>query len=283
MTNSSKPIYCLAFLVLFYLSGQVNAQEAVQSEESAASSLSAYLFPARPTRAGGSPTVNFDDLEPLSKGLIQPFDVAKKYAHIFLGGDFYEFSKQNLPCDTLNNRLGKNKEKFVPISDGSFFRPSKAQNLQQIEGYYMFKNNKFLPGLIPSAEIWIKIEGYQTAKSSSEKNCVVITFLVPENVGGKIQSNTYVLKADGKLQAMEGVALANLSQAKNFSDYWILPLNDPNDNTHLVGKGLAVLGSMVSQQFCKNLKGIIYALNTNAGNQSSIFFRKVETDRAVKF
>lgn len=179
--------------------------------------------------------------------------------------------------------MGNSKDKFVPISDGSFFRPSHANNLQQLEGYYMFKNNKFLPGIIPSAEIWIKVEGYQTAKSSTGKNCVVITFLVPENVAGKIQPNTYVLKADGKLQAMEGTALANLHQAKNFSDYWILPLNDPNDNTHLVGKGLSVMGSMVSQQFCKNLRGIIYALNPNSGNQNSIFFRKVDTDLAVKF
>lgn len=269
----------LLILIFFCIhQGQTLAQTAAPDSSNPTSILSAYLFKQSSQRGG----FDYATLEPFQKGLTKVFDVSTKYGNIYLGGDFFENSSGLYSCDPIVAKMTKGEDKVAPISDGHFFIPVKFTQIEDLEGYYYFKNSKFLNGLIPNSEVWMKIEAYKTA-NTSEKNCLVIKLLIPSKVNGVIKNEVYLLKSDGKIILYTSVDDVEFSKRKDFPNYWIVPINDPNDNSHLSGKGFSILGSFVKQPNCKNLWGLLYPIGLQGDNMKSIFFRKVAESATVKF
>lgn len=274
---------CLFFsfgliLICLSISPASFGQEAKEEVSETEANFSAFLFKGRSQRGGP----DYNTLEPFQQGLMGLFDVTSKYGTVFLGGDFSEVTFKKFACDPIVNQMTKGTEKLAPVSDGNFFTPGKFNKIADLEGYYYFKNNNFLPGLMANAEIWMKMEAHQTSKTS-EKNCLLVKFLIPEKLNGTIKNVVYVLKADGKIKPYNGENDTEFVSRKEFPNYWIVPLNDPNGTSHLSGQGFSILGSFVKQANCKNLWGLIYPISSQGAHVKSVFFRKVTEGFPLNF
>lgn len=272
--------FILLFIVLVGMLPVTNtlAQEANEETANPEEIFSAFLFPGRLQRGG----FDYTTLEPLQAGLVGLFDLTTKYGNIFLGGDFQEVSKTQFSCDPIVQKMTKVENSPLAQTDGKFFTPGKVNQISDLEGYYYFKNNNFLPGILANAEIWMKMEAYQTAKTT-EKNCLVIKILVPEKVNGVVKNSVYMLKSDGKIKAVPNAQEVDISKSKEFPNYWIVPLKDPNGNSHISGQGFSVLGTFVTQSNCKNLSGLLFPVVTKGEQVKSIFLRKVTGQVPINF
>ena len=276
--------HSLLFIVLAGIS--VSPGHAQEKETKGPSSPKVYegfsgqMFPAKRTSRGSS--LNLDDIPAFAKGAISIFDFQKQYKRIFLGSDFFDEASQLNSCDSLKLKIGKIKSRFVPVSDRIFFRQSNFKKIEELEGYYKFKNSKNLPGLLPNVDIWIKMETYRKGKST-ENNCLVIKFLIPEDVKGQITESVYVLKIDGTLSALEPDSDLDFSKRPDFESFCIFPLNDARNTTHLVGKDFSVLGSFARQKQCEDLNGLLFPTTRKGASNGCVFFRRFTKDVAPKF
>jgi hypothetical protein len=287
--SSSAPIPMRHFLKSTLLSFQTffvvvhfafSQNDTIQNREKQFKGFSIQLFPAKSGVRGTG--VNLDDLEAFNKGNIKTFDFKNQYKRVYLGADFFEAAQKEKGCDSLKKWVGKDKKLFTPISDGMKFNRSLFSKIEDLEGVYKFKNSKFLPGIVPNVDVYVKIEVYKHAKSEG-KNCLIVKFLIPEQEGTQIVNKTYILKNDGVLVLLTEGNEPDFTIQKDFFQYAIYPLNDPNDATHLVGKNFHVMGSFANQAMCKNMNGLLFAMDKNGGNSGCIFFRKVPAEIAPGF
>ncbi len=277
-----------AFLIIFsvvFLFGTCSSfaqtdSSATQGAETEFYGFSAERFPAKKATRGSS--TSLDELSALTTGAIKLFDFQTQYKKVFLGADFFDVATKEKSCDTLRRKLGSQKSHFIPISDGKFFIHSHNSKIQDLEGYYRFRNSKNLPGILPNVDVWVKMESYVHGKST-EKNCLVITFLIPEDVNGKIEDKAYVMRNDGILVAIPAGTDPDFSQKLDFSKYCIFPLNDPHETTHLVGKEFNILGSFAKQKQCDNLKGLLFPTSRKGEASGCVFFRMMDPQVAPRF
>lgn len=269
--------YLVPFLFVF-LGFQALAQESAPEGGNPEETFSLRPFPKRATRG----SFDYSTLEPFQAGLIGLFDLHTKYGKIFLGGDFQEVSKTKFSCDPIIQKMMQSENGPNAQADGKFFTPGKINQIQELEGYYYFKNNNFLPGIMANAEIWVKMEAYQTAKTS-EKNCLLVKLLIPEKVNGQVKNSVYLLRSDGRIKAMPELKPEDFVKSKDFPNFWIIPLKDANGNAHISGQGFSVLGSFVNQINCKNLWGLIFPVASGVDQTKSIFLRKADLKPPVAF
>lgn len=267
----------LPLLFIFFGFGAM-AQESVLEGGNPEETFSLRPFPKRSTRG----SFDYSTLEPLQAGLIGFFDLHTRYGNIYLGGDFQEVSKTIFSCDPIIQKMIQSGNNAQLQADGKFFTPGKINQIQELEGYYYFKNNNFLPGIMPNAEIWVKMEAYQTAKTA-EKNCLLVKLMIPEKVNGVVKNSVYVLRSDGKIKAMPDLKSEEFVKSKEFPNYWILPLKDANGNAHISGQGFSVLGTFVNQSNCKNLWGLIFPVASGVDQMKSIFLRKADIKPPLAF
>lgn len=272
--------FCLILLIsgsIFHASAQ---EEAAKPSDSEFQGFSATLYPAkRNSRGTGS---SMDDLVPFATGSINHFDFQRKYSKVFLGTDFYDEASKLKACDSLKAKLGSIKSHWVPVSDGLFFNQSKFTKIEDLDGFYKFRNSKSLPGILPNVDVWIRMESYRHGKSS-EKNCLIIKFLIPEDIQGKMVTNAYVLRNDGILTPIAPGTDPDFSLKMDFNQYCIFPLNDPTETTHLVGKDFNILGSFAKQRQCDSLKGLLFPVSHKGSGSGCVFFRKMSAETAPKF
>lgn len=226
--------------------------------------------------------VAMEDLEALSAGSIKTYDFQNQYKKVFLGNDFYDIAIGYKSCDSLKRKLGNLKSRFIPVSDGKYFKHSVFTKIDELSGYYKFKNGKNLPGIMPNVDIFIKMETYKNAKTG-DKNCLVIKFLIPEDVQGKIENKEYVMRNDGILIGVPEGTDPDFSLKMDFSQYCIFPLNDPTGTTHLIGKDFTVLGSFAQQQQCENMNGLLFPTTRKGVATGCVFFRKTSSEYSPKF
>lgn len=136
--------------------------------------------------------------------------------------------------------------------------------------------------MMANAEIWMKLEAHQTSKTST-KNCLIVKFLIPEKINGITKNQVYILKPDGKIKPYLAENDLEFASRKEFPNYWIVPLNDPNGTSHLSGQGFSILGSFVKQPNCKNLWGLIYPISSQGAHVKSVFFRKAAENPPSNF
>ena len=238
--------------------------------------------PVSVKRNSRGPAVVLDDLEAFAAGNIKTYDFQNQYKKVFLGSDFFEVATKVKACDSLKTKMGKVKSHFIPVSDGQFFRQSHHEKIEELSGYYRFKNSKNLPGLLPNVDVWVKMETYKHAKSQ-DKNCLVIKFLIPEDVNGKMEDRAYVMRNDGILMAILPGTDPDFSLKLDFNQYCVFPLNDPTGTTHLIGKDFTVLGSFAQQRQCENMSGFLFPTSRKGSSTGCVFFRKVSADQAHGF
>ncbi|HOY95679.1 MAG TPA: hypothetical protein PK509_08080 [Catalimonadaceae bacterium] len=251
-----------------------------QGSETVFQGFSAEMFPAKKTTRGSS--LSLDDLSALTTGSIKLFDFQTQYKKVFLGADFYDVATKEKSCDSLRRKLGSQKSHFIPVSDGKFFSQTHFSKIQDLEGYYRFRNSKNLPGILPNVDVWVKMESYVHGKST-EKNCLVVKFLIPEDENGKIVEKAYVMRNDGILVAVPNGTDPDFSQKLDFSRYCIFPLNDPHETTHLVGLDFNILGSFARQKQCDNLKGLLFPTSRKGAASGCVFFRRMDPESAPRF
>jgi hypothetical protein len=271
------------FLVLFlggFLFSAKAQEEKKTTEEIEFTGFSAAPVSVKSTSRGTA--VVLEDLEAFSAGSIKAYDFRTQYKKVFLGNDFYDVATTYKSCDSLQKKLGKLKSHFIPVSDGKFFRSSIFSRIEELTGYYKFKNSKNLPGIMPNVDIWVKMETYKNAKTG-EKNCLVIKFLIPEDVNGKIENKEYVMKNDGILVSIPEGTDPDFSLKLDFAQYCIFPLNDPTGTTHLIGKDFTVLGSFAQQQQCENVNGLLFPTTRKGVATGCVFFRRSKEETAPKF
>lgn len=277
--NSSKSIF--TFFLLFNLLGSSPLLVLGQSDTVGSRELfSAQMFPSKTTSRGAAPRP--EDLEAFSKGSIRLFDFQNQYKKVFLGSDFFEAVVEEKACDSLKMRVGKLKTHFIPVSDGLSFDHTKHSRIEELEGYYKFKNSKNLPAVLPNVDVWIRIQAYRHGQTAN-KNCLVIKFLIPENVAGSIVNKVYAMRNDGVLVLLTEGNEPDFSLRKDFFDYCILPLNDPKETTHLVGKDFSVMGSFACQKQCHNMHGLLFPISRHGNSSGCIFFRRIGAEMAPGF
>lgn len=223
-----------------------------------------------------------EDLESFSKGNLKTFDFQNQYKKVFLGSDFFDAVQKEKGCDSLKKKVGKVKSQFVPVADGIEFSKSVFTKIEEIEGFYKFRNSKYLPGIVPNVDVWIKIESYRHGRSES-KNCIILKFLLPEKQGTEIVNQYYVMRNDGILVLLTEGSDPDFAMRKDFFQYAIYPLNDPNETTHLVGKGFQIMGSFAKQSQCQNMTGLLFPMEKNGTSPGCLFFRKMSDDLAPSF
>jgi hypothetical protein len=227
-------------------------------------------------------TLALEDLEAFSSGNIKTYNFQTQYKKVFLGNDFYDVAITYKTCDSLKRKLGQMKSHFIPVSDGKFFKHSVFTKIEELNGFYKFKNSKNLPGIIPNVDLWVKMETYKNGKNG-EKNCLVLKFLIPENVNDKIENKEYVMRNDGILVAIPAGTDPDFSLKMDFNQYCLHPLNDPTGTTHLIGKDFTVLGSFAQQQQCENVNGLLFPTTRKGEATGCVFFRKSSVEMAPKF
>ncbi len=242
--------------------------------------FSAERFPAKKSTRGTS--VVLEDLTAFSSGSIKLFNFQSQYKKVFLGSDFFEEANKEKACDTLQRIMGRNKSHFVPVADGMFFSKSDFNKIEELEGYYRFRNSKNLPGILPNVDVWLKMESYKHAKSA-QKNCLVIKFLIPEDVNGKIEEHAYVMRNDGILVAIPAGTDPDFSLKLDFNQYCIFPLNDVQETTHLIGREFNIMGSFARQKQCKNLNGLLFPVTRKGTSTGCVFFRKIDSESSPRF
>jgi hypothetical protein len=240
----------------------------------------AQMFPAKSGNRGAS--TGDGDLEAFSRGHLKRFDFQHEYGKVFLGSDFYESAMKEKSCDSLRMKIGKVPAHFIPVSDGLFFSQSVYARIEELDGYYKFRNSKNLPGILPNVDIYVRMETYQHGKSSN-KNCVVLKFLIPEDKGGKIIPQRYLMRNDGVLNLLEEGSDPDFKTRKDFFQYAIFPLNDPAETTHLVGKDFHIMGSFARQKQCPNMNGLLFPTSRNGSASGCVFFRKIKSEEAPVF
>lgn len=275
-----------AFLLISFLSllsspsfSQTEAVKEVSNPDEF-QGFSAFAFPAK--RSSRGTAASLDDLLPFSTGSINQFDFQNKYKQVFLGSDFYDEATKQRSCDSLKTKIGSVKSHFIPVSDGLFFGQSRFTKIEELDGYYRFRNSKNLPGILPNVDVWMRMESYRHGKSS-EKNCLVIKFLIPEEENGKMVQKVYVMRNDGILSGIPPGTDPDFSLKMDFTQYCIFPLNDPKETTHLVGKDFNILGSFAKQKQCDNMKGLLFPTARKGSSNGCVFFRKLPVEIAPKF
>jgi len=273
MKSFNSTLLTFAFLLLSSFENTTNAQELFSGFSGAPVSIKAS--------SRGS-NVSLDDLEAFSSGAIKTYNFRSQYKKVFLGGDFFEVATSVKSCDSLKMKIGNIKSHFIPVSDGYFFENSVYTKIDELSGYYRFKNIKNLPGILPNVDLWIKMETYKNAKSG-EKNCLVLKFLIPESINSKIVNKQYVMKNDGVLVEVPEGTNPDLFISENFNLYCLHPLNDPTGTTHLIGKDFTVLGSFAKQQNCDNVFGLLFPTKRKGESSGCAFFRKSSDDTSPRF
>lgn len=278
-----KQLAILLFSSLALISQPVFSQTEAAKEVSNPEEFqgfSAFAFPAKRNSRGTS--TSLDDLAPFSTGSINQFDFQNKYKQVFLGSDFYDEASKQRSCDSLKTKIGGVKSHFIPVSDGLFFGQTRFSKIEELDGYYRFRNSKNLPGILPNVDVWMRMESYRHGKSS-EKNCLVIKFLIPEEENGKMVQKAYVMRNDGILSSIPPGTDPDFSLKMDFAQYCIFPLNDPKETTHLVGKDFNILGSFAKQKQCDNMKGLLFPTARKGASNGCVFFRKLAVEMAPKF
>lgn len=274
-TNFNFRIFCISMAVMVAMQIKLYAQTSpIQSGEiQEFEGFSGFMVPAM--RATRGETLKFEEIIPFSKGPIKAIDFSKQYLKIFLGADFAEIAFKEKSCSQLKSKLVADKAGYVPISDGNYFSVVSLNNLADLEGYYKFQNNNFLPGILAEATIYVKIEGHQFG-NSVEKNCMLIKFLIPEVVKDKQVENTYLLRSDGVLAIHPMLEDPEFKKHPDFSNHYCLfPLKDNTETTHIVGKDFHVLGSFAKQSSCDRIQGLLFPTSRKGEPTGCIFFRKV--------
>jgi hypothetical protein len=223
-----------------------------------------------------------DELEAFSKGHINVYDFKSQYKNVFLGSDFFDIASKTKSCDSLQQKMGKIKAHFIPVSDGHFFRQSHFKNIEELNGYYLFRNSKNLPGILPNVEIWVRMETYRHGKAT-DKNCLVIKFLIPEEVNGKLENKAYAMRNDGILVTIPQGTDPDFSLKMDFSQYCIFPLTDPTGTTYLIGKDFNMLGNFAHLRQCDKLNGFLFPTSRKGTPTGCVFFRKSNPDIAPQF
>jgi hypothetical protein len=267
-------------ILAFLFSTQSTIGQTGESKSKEFSGFSGMTYPAKRTSRGAS--VLMEDLEAFSNGSIKKFDFQNQYKKVFLGSDFFDIASKIKSCDSLRRKIGKFKSQFVPVTDGQFFKQAHFNKVEELSGYYQFRNRKNLPGILPNVDVWIKMETYKHGKSS-DKNCLVIKFLIPEDVNGKIENKSYVMRNDGILESIEPGSEPDFSLKMDFARYCIFPLNDPNETTHLVGKDFNIIGSFATQKYCENMSGLLFPTARKGASNGCVFFRKISEESAPNF
>jgi hypothetical protein len=281
-----KPIpafFNLFSLVFLFTMGSSIAQtdsSKTQGPETVFEGFSAERFPAKKATRGT--IISMDDLSALTTGAIKLFDFQTQYKRVFLGADFFDVATKEKSCDSLRRKIGSQKSHFIPVSDGKFFSQTHNSKIQDLEGYYRFRNSKNLPGILPNVDVWVKMESYVHGKST-EKNCLVVKFLIPEDENGKIVDKAYVMRNDGILVAIPAGTDPDFSQKLDFAKYCIFPLNDPHETTHLVGQEFNILGSFAKQKQCDNLKGLLFPTSRKGAASGCVFFRRMDPAVSPRF
>jgi hypothetical protein len=276
-------IHFMAFLMSISLENKVLGQSEINKSSEKETEFSEFSgAPVSIKSSSRGATVVLGDLEPFATGNIKTYDFKSQYKKVFLGNDFYDIASSYKSCDSLKQKLGKLKSHFIPVSDGKFFEHSVFSKIDELSGYYTFKNSKNLPGIIPNVDIWVKMETYKNAKSG-EKNSLIVKFLIPEMVNQKIESKEYVMRNDGILVSIPPGTDPDFSLKMDFNQYSLHPLNDPTGTTHLIGKDFTVLGSFAHQQQCSDINGLLFPTTRKGEATGCIFFRKSRADSAPKF
>jgi len=281
----TKSLFTYLFLAVFiqfslHIFGQTDSTLFSQGADEEFQGFSGTPFPAKKMTRGSS--VVLEDLSAFSAGNIKLFDFQTQYKKVFLGADFYDVASKEKSCDSLRQKMGSVKSHFIPVSDGMFFNQTHYQKIEELEGYYRFRNSKNLPGVLPNVDVWVKMESYRHAKST-EKNCLIVKFLIPEDHDGKIEDKAYVMRNDGILVAVLSGTDPDFSQKLDFTKYCVFPLNDPHETTHLIGKEFTILGSFAKQKQCDNLNGLLFPTSRKGTATGCVFFRKMKTDAAPRF